>query len=269
MTASELFQSGQLTAALAAAQADVKARPSDVRARSFFCELLCFGGEFERADKQLDALSDLDMNAALGVSQFRQLLRGELWRQQFYREGRPPELVAELSEEFQLRLEASLLIREQDFPSAAEKLRTAESLRQECRAVCNGKECSDIRDLDDQLGSILEVLTSTGKYYWVPWPQVASLEFQPARHARDQIWRAADIIVRDGPQGEVFIPVLYPNRAGAADEKIRLGRATDWIDLDQGIALGSGQRMLLVDDDALPVMQLASVECGSPSTEPA
>jgi type VI secretion system protein ImpE len=162
-----------------------------------------------------------------------------------------------------LRLEASLLIREQNLTGAADKLRQAESLRQECPVICNGKECRDIRDLDDLLGSVLEVLTSTGKYYWVPWQQVASLEFQPARHARDQVWRAADIIVRDGPQGEVFIPALYPIRVHEPDEKIRLGRATDWVTLDQGIALGSGQRMLLVDEEALPLMQISSVEINS------
>src|SRR5690606_17147809 len=81
--AKEHFSAGRLGEALAAATAQVRSRPTDVAARVFLAELLCFAGELERADKQLDLVADQDTTLAVGVALFRQLIRGEQARQQF------------------------------------------------------------------------------------------------------------------------------------------------------------------------------------------
>ena len=74
--ASEHFKESRLTEAIAAATAAVKADPSDPASRILFCELLCFAGDLERADKQLDTLSQLDPQLAVIVASFRTVLRG-------------------------------------------------------------------------------------------------------------------------------------------------------------------------------------------------
>ncbi len=53
--AGDAFRAGNLTAALAAATAGVKAAPRDAGARWLLAELLVFAGEVERADRILDA----------------------------------------------------------------------------------------------------------------------------------------------------------------------------------------------------------------------
>ena len=93
MDAKELFKAGSLTEALAAATDDVKQHPVDLARRGFLCELLCFAGEWSRADAQLDALGQQDSQLTLGISMFRQLIRAEQARQQFYAEGRVPEFL--------------------------------------------------------------------------------------------------------------------------------------------------------------------------------
>ena len=55
-TAAELYKSGQLAEAIAAAGDEVKRHPADAARRGFLAELLCFAGDFDRADKQLDAI---------------------------------------------------------------------------------------------------------------------------------------------------------------------------------------------------------------------
>ena len=69
------FQAGRLADAVTAALAEVKANPGDTARRVFLAELLCFTGEFERADRQLDVIGDQDPGAALGLALFRQLIR--------------------------------------------------------------------------------------------------------------------------------------------------------------------------------------------------
>ena len=63
--------------------------------------------------------------------------------------------------------------------------------------------------------------------------------------------------VRDGPDGDVYLPVLYETDAGA-DDGLRLGRGTGWSDMAP--VRGSGQRVFLVGHEGIPVTQLQSLE---------
>ena len=49
-----LLDEGNLTGAVEAALANVKANPTDIPARIFLFELSCFSGDWERAARQLD-----------------------------------------------------------------------------------------------------------------------------------------------------------------------------------------------------------------------
>src|SRR5690606_2155784 len=53
MTAKQLFQAGQLNEAMKALAAEVRDNPTDPRRRTFLFELLCFAGEYDRAEKHL------------------------------------------------------------------------------------------------------------------------------------------------------------------------------------------------------------------------
>src|SRR5262245_21740798 len=108
MTPQEHYQAGQLTEAVAAASAELKKRPADTALRYFLCELLCFAGDRERADDHLDLLVEQDPQAAVGAALFRQLIRGEEWRQQFFREGRVPAFLGQPTPLVQTCLRASI-----------------------------------------------------------------------------------------------------------------------------------------------------------------
>ncbi|HEV3023534.1 MAG TPA: type VI secretion system accessory protein TagJ, partial [Pirellulales bacterium] len=227
MQAIDHFRDGRLAEALAAATADVKAHPADLTARTFFCELLCFAGDWERADRQLDALSNLEPKTAVHVAVWRQLIRAERARQQFHAEGRVPEFLGQPTADFELRLKASIALREND-PAAAELLREAEDLRPKVKGEADGQPFDDCRDLDDLTASFFEVLTTTGKYFWVPFERVEEATFEPPSTPRDQLWRQVQMVVRGGPDGTVFLPVLYAGTCAAPREALCLGRETDW-----------------------------------------
>src|SRR4029079_6707505 len=111
MSAFDHYKAGELSEAIAAATADVKAKPTDRAARGFLCELLCFAGDLERADKQLDALGQLDPDSLVGVSLFRQLIRGEQARQHFFSAGALPEFLDQPTPDLAAHLQASILVR--------------------------------------------------------------------------------------------------------------------------------------------------------------
>jgi type VI secretion system protein ImpE len=260
-TSGELYKAGKLAEALAAAGDEVKRRPTDSARRGLLAELLCFAGEWERADSQLDVLLQQDPKLAMGLTMLRQLIRAEQARQQFFAAGALPEFLDQPSPLVRLHLDASIRIREGKAQEAAELLQQAEAQRPKPRGTCNGKPFDDFRDLDDLLGPILEVLTSNGKYYWIPIERIERMEFHAPERPRDLLWRRVHMLVSDGPDGEVFLPVLYPGAPAEPDDGVRLGRKTDWRggEGDASPVRGIGQRMFLVGDEGRSIMEFQEI----------
>lgn len=259
MSASELYEAGKLKEAIAAQNEEVKKHPEDTGRRGFLCELLCFAGDFERADKHLEVIGKQDSKAMIGVALFRQLVRAEQARQQFYSEGRLPEFLTEPAEHLKLHLEASIRIREGNLAEAAEFLARAEEQRPKLPGTCDEQPFDDLRDLDDLTAPIFEILTSNGKYYWVPAEQVELIEFHPPERPRDLLWRRGHMIVSGGPDGEVYFPTVYVGSLTDADERIHLGRVTDWRTAVGAPVRGIGQRTFLVGDVDKPILQIQNI----------
>lgn len=267
MTAHEAFQSGNLSQAIELCIEEVRNHPTNIDARAFLAELFCFNGELERADKQLDTISTQNPEAAVVIALFRQLVRAEQARSDFFTQGRVPEFLGEPDESMKLALQASISLREGESTRAAELLAEAEEKRPETGGTCNGKEIEDFRDLDDFCSTFLEVHTSTGKYYWIPVNRIITVEFRPAACPRDLLWREAEMDVRDGPNGVVYLPSLYWNSHSNSDDAIKLGRATDWTGEEDEIVRGQGQRIFLAGEDDLPILELDQLEFSGPTSD--
>ena len=254
----DMFQAGNLTDAIAATTDAVRKKPTDVQARSLLSELLCFAGEFERADKQLDAALQTDPKTLTGVMLLRHLIRSELSRREAFRQGRVPEFLAMPTPAQTKRLEALLSLRTGQFADAGRLADEAAGLDPELKGEVNGTAFSEFRDLDDLLGPTLEVYTATGKYYWIGFEQIVSLEFSPVTHLSDMLWRAAAIETAGDVSGRVHVPALYEGSEKSADQRIRIGRATEW--LQAGLSAptqGVGQREFLVNDDVMSIMEIS------------
>lgn len=264
-TVMEYFQAGRLNDAVAAAIEQVRSKPGDINTRWHLCSLLCFTGDFERVDKHLDLIAAQDAINVPGVALFRQLVRAEVARRQFFAEGRLPEFLSKPTEDLQQCLTASIYLREGKQAEAAALLRQADEKRRVVSGTYDGKPFSELRDLDDLTATVFEVLTSTGKYYWVPMDTVRVLEPRPLEGPRDLFWRRARMAVVGGPDGEVYLPTLYPNSSAATDDRLRLGRATEWIGGDSSVLRGVGQRMFLVGEDAVGIGDLKSLEFEIPA----
>jgi type VI secretion system protein ImpE len=259
MNATEYFQAGDLNEAISVLNDEIKRNPADVQKRSLLCEFLCFAGNLDRADTQLDAISKQDVTTLPGVSLFRHLLRAEQARQQFFTEGRLPEFLDEPSAVLQLHLQASICIREGNIGEAAQFLAQAEEQRVKVSGICGEAPFDDLRDLDDITAPVFEILTSTGKYYWIPMDRVISIEFEPPKRPRDLLWRQADVQVRNGPDGQVYFPTLYAGTSAVDDKQLRLGRATEWNGNEGEPMRGVGQKTFLVGEEDRTILELTRI----------
>src|SRR5690242_17201994 len=87
MNANDLLREGKLAEAIQALNEEVRQAPGNAQRRTFLFELLCFAGEYERAERQLDALSNEDKNVKMGALLYRAALASERVRQNFFHNG--------------------------------------------------------------------------------------------------------------------------------------------------------------------------------------
>jgi type VI secretion system protein ImpE len=248
-----LIQEGRLEEGLAALQAEVKARPLDAEKRFELGELLVLLGEWTRADNQLDLVSTQEPSFGVLVALMRQLIRGEAARKEVFEQGRAPELVGEVSGEVAAALRRLLDLRDPAV-SAAEGPGDPAPLK----GFVDGRPFEGVRDLDDRVADVLEVLTSTGKYFWIPWTRVRSIELQKPTRLRDLVWRQADLDVADGPSGVVYIPATYAAPQADMTGLSRLGRETTWVE-EKGLTRGVGLRTLLIGDEDLSLSEFSAL----------
>ena len=229
MTATELFQSGRLQQAIEALGEEVRNAPLDAKRRTFLFELLCFAGEYDRADKHLSILADSSQAAGMGALLYRSALHAERIRQQMFAEGTSP-------------------------------MAHTVPLRSVSRAGGFGRSFGDA---DSRIGGALELFVA-GSYTWVALEQIARIEIPKPKRLRDLLWAPA--IVTTTPEykamelGEVLVPVLSPLSWKHEDDEVRLGRSTVWVDDEKYGQIPFGQKLFVLDEQDIPILELGAVE---------
>lgn len=249
MTANEEFQAGRLQAAIDAQTQAVKAKPADQGARLFLFELLYFAGDLERARKQLQVLHFDDPGLAASLKLYADALDAEAARRDALAgRGRPKSLVPAPTH-IDLRLAAIQKLAVGDAAAAADLLAQANDQLPVINGTLNGQPFTGLRDADELFGTVLEVFGVGGNYCWVPLEQVESLDMNEPRTPRDVLLIPAQLAVRDGPAGDVFLPALYPNSHASPDDALRLGRATDWLGGEAEPLRGLGGKLFLMGEE--------------------
>jgi type VI secretion system protein ImpE len=121
-----------------------------------------------------------------------------------------------------------------------------------------GHPFASFRDSDDRTAGILEVLLRDS-YVWLPFERIRKIVVPQPKHLRDLLWTPVSIETEDGAAGEAFLPVLYSGSESNADDKVRLGRITEWLDLGAGLAGGLGQKTFLVDDREVSILEIGEL----------
>jgi type VI secretion system protein ImpE len=228
-TAKELFDAGRVAEAITALGAWLRDHPTDVAQRTFLFELLCFAGQYDRAEKQLSVLSQGTPEAQLGATMYYAALHADRERNELFQKQAFPE--TEVSDQL--------------------------------TGTLNGKPFSSFRDADPDISARLEVYAA-GAYLWIAFRHIASLQMGVPRKLRDTLWAPAAVTTAESFQGtelgQVLIPAIYPFSWKNPDEHVWLGRETAWGEDDQGNEYPSGQKLFLVDGEEFPLLEVRSLE---------
>jgi len=233
MTPQELFKVGKLNEAIGALNEEMRRNPTDSKARTFLFELLCFSGEYDRAEKQLAVLSQAGGQTELGALLYRGALNATRARQDLFEKKQFPKPISQ----------------EED--------------RGPVSGTLNGSPFQTLVDADSRIGANLEVFAA-GNYFWIPFSFLSSVELGPPKRLRDLLWIPA--IIRTSPAyqekelGETLLPALTPLSGMSADDSVRLGRETAWEEGEDGQAVPVGQKLLLADDVEIPILEVRTLE---------
>lgn len=226
MKARALLDEGRLSEAIESLGVELRSNPGDAQRRAFLFELLCFAGEYDRAEKHLDVLAGAGEKAAMGALLYRSALHAERTRRKMWQEG--------------------------SYPRHHETLPAV-------TGTINGKPFKTLTDADPRIGPRLEIFAA-GQYTWLPLASVASVRIGPPQKLRDLLWAPAKLMTAPDYQGldlgEVLLPVLAPRSDESDDPNVRLGRATEWVRWEDGVEAPLGQKLLLVDGEEMPILEL-------------
>ena len=264
MNAMEFVKAGDLKQAIERARQDVRSRPLDPQSRMVLFELLCFAGQWDRAALQLDSLGHPSAEPAAGDAALcRELLAAQVERERFLSDGKPPRFFIEPPSTVTTALDIWARIRAGDLADAVHRLEEAQAGRGSLRGRLGDDRFEDFRDSDDALAGVLEAF-DRGVYYWIPWEDIQFVDVSPPRSLRDLIWAPARIALVQGVLGQIYLPCLYPASAAQADDLIRLGRKTDWVDAGCGLSRGVGLKTFLVDDAFRTILELQDLHFDAP-----
>lgn len=238
MNPQELFKAGKLGEAVSSLSEQLRRNPEDSKSRTFLFELLCFSGEYERAERQLDVLAHAGPQSEMGAMTYRGLLSATKTRQDIYSEpGRPA--------------------------SATQSPAGDAVTGDVARGSLNGRPFRNLVDADPRIGSNLEIFAA-GSYVLIPYSLLSSVEVSPPRRLRDLLWIPATIRTTPAFQnrelGETLLPALTPFAAKHASDAVRLGRETVWEEDESGEARPVGQKILLVDGEEMPILDVRTLE---------
>ena len=229
MTPLELYRAGELQEAIKVLGDELRSHPLDTKRRAFLFELLCFAGNFDRAEKQLDVLAGASTQAEAGALMYRSALHAERTRQE--------------------------LFAKKEYPAAKDN---GSSLA----GSWNEGDFTELRDADPRIGPNLEVFIA-GSYTWIPMKYMEHLEIEKPESLRDLLWARARVqtskAFRLQDLGEVLLPVLSPFTFKHADQAVQLGRASVWESEGDEAEVPYGQKLMWIDGEEIPLLELRSV----------
>ena len=147
-------------------------------------------GEWAKALRQLNVLSDLDPKMELLAATYRQLIACEGVRGAVFEGKRAPLCLGD-PPDWYARLVEALRLDGAGQHAAAKELRDEAFAAAEPTAGRHGDDSfAWLADADERLGPILEAIVG-GRYFWIPFARVRRIELDEPEDLRDLVWLPA------------------------------------------------------------------------------
>lgn len=272
MGAQESLSEGNLEETLLQLQATVRSDPSNVKHRVFLFQLLAVMGQWDRALTQLNVAGDLDASTLAMVQTYREALLCEGLRADVFAGKRSPVVFGKPEQWIALLIESLRLMADGQYAKSQEIREQAFELAPATSGIIGDPDSPDsetfkwIADADTRMGPVLEAIIN-GRYYWVPFHRIQSINIEAPEDVRDMVWMPAYFTWANGGETVGLIPTRYSGSEASDDNQVRIAQKTIWQELGNGVYQGMGQRMFVTDVGEYSLMDLRLINLNSEAVE--
>lgn len=244
--------------ALTELQNAVRSKPEDAKLRVFLFQLLCINGQWQRALNQLNVCAEMDALALPMKQMYEGPVGCEALRAEVFAGRKAPMLFGEPEPWLALLIESLLRSGSGDSEAAAKLRADAFEQAPTSAGKIDGESFEWLADADSRLGPVLEAMIN-GRYYWVPFSRISSIQIEEPADLRDFVWVPATVQFSNGGEMPTLIPARYPGSESSEDGQIRLGRKTEWTELGADAYSGLGQRLFATESGDHPLLQCREI----------
>jgi type VI secretion system protein ImpE len=246
MEAEELLRAGRLEQTQSALEQAIRSHPEDAKLRVFFFQLLSVSGQWDRSLTQLKVAAQLDALNLLTAQMYEAVLHCEMFRREVFAGEQTPLIFGRPDPWMGWLVQAGILAAQGKYEAAAELRDKALEAAPAIGGNVNGESFEWLADADSRLGPMLEAIVD-GKYYWVPFQAIKTIQINDPKDLSDLVWAPAGFTWINEGQSQGFIPTRYPSSEASEHDAVRLARRTEWIEKPAQTYFGLGQRMFATD----------------------
>jgi len=267
MEAEELLRAGRLQEAYCALEQAIRSHPADAKLRVFFFQLLALSGQWDRSLTQLRVAVELDALNLLTARMYEAVLACEMFRGQVFAGEQTPLLFGRPDPWMGWLVQANILAARGAYEAAAELRDKALEAAPAIGGAVDEQSFAWLADADSRLGPMLEAVVD-GKYYWVPFQAIQSVQITAPKDLCDLVWAPASFTWINQGQSQGFIPTRYPRSEASEQDAVRLARRTEWIEKPAQTYFGLGQRVLATERREYALLSIRRIDL-HPAGEPA
>jgi type VI secretion system protein ImpE len=264
MNPKELIKAGRLSDARKQLTEEVKASPADTGKRTLLFQVLAFCGEWDRAERHLDAIASQDVKSEIGVQIYRNIMLAEKQRIEVSKLLRRPSILPKTPPYFELYVTALERLGQKNIEGAREVFEQIDAERPVVSGSIGDRNFSGFQDTDAFLSVFLEGVVHE-QYVWIPLESIRELIIAEPKTLFDLLWIPAHITTWEGLSIGSYLHVLYPDSFSHQDERVKLGRMTDWVPLGGPFSKGVGQHVFQVGEEELAILEIQEVVFNPPA----
>lgn len=265
MDSKELIRAGKLSDARRQLIEEVKSLPADMGKRTLLFQVHTLLGEWDKAERHLDVFVTQDAKRETGVQVYKNLIHAERERIEVFRNGRRPSFLPVSPPYLELYIAARERLNEKRLDEAVDLFDKINSQIPLISGTRDGKSFTGFNDIDISLSFFLETIVHE-RYIWIPFESIRELSITPPRSLLELIWITAHITTWEGLSISCYLPVLYPESFLHVDDRVKLGRMTDWTPAGGPFSKGTGQHIYLIGEEEVGILDIREVLFNLPDT---
>jgi type VI secretion system protein ImpE len=255
MDARELIRAGKLGEARARLVAEVKAAPADAGRRTLLFQVLCLLGEWDKAARHLDTVAAQNLQSEVAAHAYRNLVQAEKQREEVFTANRRPAFMPEMPAYAEAFFGVWELIAGGRFKEAEAAHASIFEKMPLPSGTLNSTPFTGFRDTHSFLAPFLETFVHD-RYVWVPISAVRELTFAPPKTLFDTMWMTCHLTTWEGLAMNCCLPVLYPLSHRHEDDRVKLGRMTDWTSAGGLFVRAQGQHVFEVGGEDVNLLDI-------------